>query len=221
MSTTFDHPLSALFADVALGAYPVPDGSIDVLGPLDGPCDSLTVFAGHVVIAADVSEEWVRQHTPERWDPDVADLSNAITRLVFDLAEKLGGSVAAPSTLCVASHQASIVHGDLTEGGHPNRDWAAYRTDIKSYQYTSIGGNGTISIGTGPAGRCDLYHEVDHRTTKASGRTSQELLRTAKTLVPPGSAVFGSAQLHDIRVLRSVIAARFEPVALEILFRTR
>ncbi|MDT7680874.1 MAG: hypothetical protein QOG57_1184, partial [Pseudonocardiales bacterium] len=30
MSTTFDHPLGALFEDVALGAYPVPDGSIDV-----------------------------------------------------------------------------------------------------------------------------------------------------------------------------------------------
>lgn len=221
MTTTLNHPLAVLFDQVALGAYPVSDGSIDLVGPLDGPCDSLTVFAGHVVIAADVSEKWVRDHTPERWDPNVADLSNAVTRLVFDLAEKLGGSFAAPSTLCVASHQASIVHGTLKEGGQPNPDWAAYRTDIRSYQYTSITGNGTISIGTGPAGRCDLYHEVDHSTTKAAGRTSRELLRTAKTLVDPGTPLFGSAQLHDIRVLRAVIAARFEPVALEVLFRTR
>ncbi len=219
MSTTFDHPLKHIFDQAALGSYPVPDGSIDVLGPLDGPCDSITVFAGHVVIAADVSEQWVRDHTPQRWDPDVADLGNAITRLVFDMAEQLGAAVAAPSTLCVASHQAAIVHGELTPGGQPNRDWAAYRRNIQSHRYTSIAGDGTISIGTGPAGRSDLYIEVDHASTNSPGRTSRELLRTAKSLVPAGTGLFGTAQLHDIRVLRAVISARFEPVALEILFR--
>lgn len=221
MQSAVGHALGAIFDQVALGAYPPENGNIDVLGPLDGPCDSLTVFSGHVVIAADVSEQWVREHTPPRWDPEIADLANAITRLVFDMADELGGAAAAPSTLCVAPHQAGIVHGDLREGGEPNRDWAAYRSDIRNYRYTSISGNGTISIGVGPAGRHDLYVEVDHDSTNSPGRTSRELMRTAKTLIPVGSGLFGSAQLHDIRVLRSVIAAGFTPVALEVLFRKR
>lgn len=219
MTTAVDHRLKNVFDQVALGAFPAADGSIELLGPLDGPCDSITVFAGHVLIAADVSEQWVRDNTPRRWDPEVADLSDAITRLVFATAQQIGAVAAAPSTLCVASHQAGIVHGDLTPGGTPNRDWATYRTGIENYHYTSITGNGTIAIGNGPAGRQDLYVEVDHTSTSAPTRTSRELLRTAKTLVRPGTGLFGSAQLHDIRVLRSVIAAGFEPVALEILFR--
>ena len=221
MNTTVDHPLTDVFTQVGLGVYPVPDGSIDLVGPVEGPCDSLVVFSGHVVIAADVSGRWVREHTPPRWDPDVADLSNAITRLVFDLAEQLGATAAAPSTLCVASPQTSIAPGDLAPGGQANKDWAAYRTDIENYRYTSIGGSGTISLATGPADRTDLYIEVDETSTVSPARTSKKLLRAARTLVPSDVALFGSAQLHDIRVLRAVIAAGFTPVALEILFRTR
>ncbi|HEY2205916.1 MAG TPA: hypothetical protein VGH99_15700 [Pseudonocardia sp.] len=221
MRTTLDHPLAAIFNRAALGSYPKPDGTIESVGPLDGPCDSITVFSSHVVIAADVSDQWVRDHTPARWDADRADLGNVLVQLVLDMSHQLGQPAAAPSTLCAASHQAAIVHGDLTRGGEAQPAWAAYRTDIESHRYRSVGGNGTIALGRGPAGRQDLYIEVDQDSTNSTSRTSRELLRTAKSLVPTGTGLFGSAQLHDTRVLRSVIAAGFEPVAMEVLFLTR
>ncbi|MGQ0481950.1 MAG: hypothetical protein ACT4O0_13145 [Pseudonocardia sp.] len=221
MSTTLDHPLSTVFHDASMGAFPSQDGSIDVYQPMPGPCDAFELFSGHLIVASQMPESQVRDLLPKRWTDQDADLGSHVMSLATGMYQALGQPLTSESILCSAPHTASWLHGRLVEGGRPSEIWSAFRQDIRSYRYeSSLEGSGTIGIGVGPGGRHDVYIETDDVGSAAS-RASRELLKAAKTLVPAGSSLFGSAPVHDPRVLRTLLNAGFRPLATEVLFKVR
>jgi hypothetical protein len=112
------------------------------------------------------------------------------------------------------------LHGRLEAGGEPDPDWAAYHTEVQCHRYRGAGTSGVIAIGRGPGNRWDVHLRVDE-SGGAGGKAAQELLIAAKTIVPDRGLLFGSAPLHDPRLLRIGLSAGFRPVCTEVLFLTR
>jgi hypothetical protein len=219
-STGIDHHLGVMLSDAAHGDYPVADGSVDVLDPLNGPCDAVALFTGHLAVAVDLSEEWIHKHLPEDWGANSANASASIIHLLSAISTELGQPHSWVNELLVAPRTAAHLRGTLTDGGEPTWQWTAYHSEVASYE--SRAGSATLAIGIGPAGRYDLYAASDE--VSAYGKPAhlvRELLTAAKTLVPPGTMLFASAPISDPRVLRGLLSAGFTPVATEALFLTR
>src|SRR3954452_4248159 len=79
------HPLSRILDDAVHGRFPVPDGSVDVVGaPPDGPA-ALVTFTARTVIAVDIDPAEVTA----RLDPRKLSASMAPNFLMW-LAETCG-----------------------------------------------------------------------------------------------------------------------------------
>lgn len=188
------------------------------MGVVPGPCDSVSFFARHVMVAADVDQAWVDEHYVD--DPGLggADPSTGPARFLAALAHRLGDPPAYASTLLAAPPKTGYLHGRITEGGEPDESWRQYRTDVRCYRYSSPGAEGAFALGRGPGGRWEVFFRVDEGP---GGRVGRELLAAAKTVVPDKGVLYGSTPLHDPRVIRIAIASGFLPICTEVLFLTR
>lgn len=218
MRTAVAHPLVRSLHDAALGAFPAEDRAVEVGPPLPGPCDAVLFFAGHVVVGADVDEDWVMEALGPHLDREPNDPSTGLGTFLGALAQRLGNPPMYASILTVAQHKAAYLPGKLERGGELRPGWADYRTEVETYRYASASAAGTVAIARGPGGRHDVYLAADGGATSRTGR---ELLAAARTLVPPDEALFGSARIDDARSLRAGLASGFEPICAEVLFLTR
>jgi hypothetical protein len=219
MSVSLDHhALTDVLRDAARGEFPPTDGRALALGAPPGPCDSVTFFANHVLVAADVEQEWVDEHYVDTAGLGGADPSGGPGRFLGALARRLGAPPAYASTLLAAPPKTGYLHGRITEGGEPDAGWARYRSDVRCYSYSAPGAAGAFALGQGPGGRWEVFFRVDEGP---GGRVGRELLSAAKTVVPDKGVLYGSAPLHDPRVARIAIASGFQPICTEVLFLTR
>jgi hypothetical protein len=190
-------------------------------GPVPGPCDSVALFADHVVVAADVSESWVLEHfAPQQLSRPPEDSSTGFAVFLAALAERLGNPPISASLLTVSPYRAEYLHGTLEPGGEADPKWAAYHTEVQCHRYRGAATSGVIAIGRGPGGRWDVHLRIDESDGSGSG-AAHELLTAAKTVVPDRGLLFGSAPLHDPRLLRIGMSSGFRPVCTEVLFLTR
>lgn len=220
MTTTLEHPLHRIQRDAGIGHFPPADRRAEVGPPLPGPCDAMSVFTQHIVVAAEVTEDWVYDKLAHQLDRPENDPSTGLGIFVGALAGRLGNPPMTAALLQVAPYQPAFIHGKITTGGQADPTWAAYRTDVRCYHYRSKGVNGLFALGQGPGGRWDVYIRVEE-TTGAGSHASRELLIAAKTLVPDRELLFASAPLHDPRVLRAYLGSGFLPICTEVLFLTR
>lgn len=218
MTVSVQHPLSETVHSAAHGSFPPADGRAVVLGPMSGPCDMIAFFAGHVEVAADVPQEWVDENLSVTPSGNPANVTGGIFGFVQKLAERLGNPPTYSSLLTSASHRSGYLHGEVEEGGEPEPGWAAYRENVSCFRYKGTGSAGRFALAHGPGGRWDVHIRVDQG---GGGRVGRELLSAAKVCVPDRSMLFGSAPLHDSRVLRTLLASGFEPICTEVLFLTR
>jgi len=219
MTTALDHPFTKTVYDAGLGHFPPADRGAEVGPALPGPCDAVCFFAEHVVLAADVSQDWVRGQLTDLGG-DERDPATGLGRFIGALAAQLGHPPVSASLLSVAPYQAAFLHGKIEPGGQADVAWAAYREDVRAYRYTGVGGvEGTFALGRGPGGRWDVFLRVDEQA--GGGRASRELLTAARTIVPEHTLLFASAPLHHIRVLRAVLGSGFRPLCTEVLLLTR
>lgn len=218
MTTATDHALNAALSEAARGVFPPADGRAVAVGALDGPCDMAAFFAHHVIVAADVEQHWLDDHFVDQGGLGGADPSTGLGRLVGALANRLGNPPTYASLMMAAPPRSAYLNGKIEEGGEPDAGWAAYRTEIRCFRYSSPGAAGAFAVGRGPGGRWDVFFRVDEGP---GGRVGRELLGAAKTVIPTGATLFGATPLHDPRVIRIAIASGFQPICTEVLFLTR
>jgi hypothetical protein len=218
MSVVLDHPLARTLDEAAHGDFPAADGVVASVGALPGPCDAVAFFADHVLVAAAVEQDWVDGHLAERPAVGSTDPSGGLGLFLAALSERLGRPPMYASLLTSAPHRSGYLHGRVEPGGEPEPGWAAYRTDVRCYRYRGLGASGAFAIGRGPGDRWDVHIRVDEGS---GGRVGRELLSAAKTVIPERGMLFGSAPLHDARVLRTLLASGFQPICTEVLLLTR
>jgi hypothetical protein len=219
MTTALDHPLATALYEAAHGRFPKPDRRAVAAGPVAGPCDSVAFFADHVVVAADVSDSWVSEHFDGQMHR-AEDPSSGFAAFLGALAERLGNPPISANLLTASPYRMEYLHGTLEPGGEADPGWAAYHTEVQCRHYRGAGTSGVIAIGRGPGHRWDVHLRIEESAGGGSG-AAQELLTAAKTIVPNRGLLFGSAPLHDPRLLRIGLSAGFRPVCTEVLFLTR
>lgn len=225
MTTAVDHPLRSLLSRAAKRSFPAPDGKVDVFGPPPGRCDVALAFPGHAVVAADVPEDWVHAHVPDGW-ADEHDHDGALSvHFLGALSDRLGSAPAGLTVLVAAPKGPQAgTRAQLRPGGRVNRKWAAYRTDVRSY--TDADGRGVVNIGHGPAGRLDIWIEVEGGSgswIKAPAVVrGRDLLAAARvSLTPEDGELFASVPAHNARALRTFLGGGFRPIGAEVLYLTR
>jgi hypothetical protein len=221
MTTTLENRLGKALREAGLGRFPEPDGRAEFLPPLPGPCDAVTFFVRHLIVAADVPEEWAfDQLARSMANRPFTDTYSGLNLFVDAMIERLGNPSQYASILTVAAYRPAYGRGKIEKGGEADPGWAAYRTQVQSYRYRSQGTLATFAIGRGPGDRWDVYLRVDEHT-ESSSQASREVLIAAKTLVPDRGLLFGSAPLHNPRILRTLLSSGFLPICTEVLLLTR
>jgi hypothetical protein len=220
MTTGIDHPLSRSFHNAGLGLFPQRDRGAEVGPALPGPCDAVAFFAGHLVVAADVTLDWVDGNLAEQILRDFDNPAAGIGHFLAALRDQLGTPPIYVSVLTVAPYRPAVLSGTLEDGGQVDLDWAAYRTEVRTYRYHSAVTSGALAIGRGPGERWDVCIHLDQHLG-SQGQASQELLGAARTVVPDHGLLFGSAPLHDPGALRALLDGGFLPICTEALFLTR
>jgi hypothetical protein len=221
MTTALRHPLSRAIHEAALGRFPAAEETTVEVGPaLSGPCDSLALFSGQVVVAAGLDPDWVRE-TYQRTVGQVRyDRSAGLGAFVAEVTRALDGPPTLAAVLAVAPYRPALLPGTLEPGGEVDADWMAYHNDVRVFQYRSSAVEGTIAIGRGPGERWDV-HLFIARSDGQRGNGARQLLSAAKTMVPDRGHLFGMAPLHRPEILRRALRSDFLPICTEILFLTR
>jgi hypothetical protein len=221
MTTAVEHPLSRALRQAALGQFPdTGDVSFAVSPALSGPCDAVAFFTDHVVVAADVDEDWVRRAYHETADGPPVDVSGRLGTFVAALAQRLGHPPTLASLLAVAPYRPAILPGKIQPGGEVDAQWMAYHSEVRTYQYRSQAVEGTIALGRGPGERWDVQLFIA-RSEGPRSNGARQLLTAAKTLVPERTHLFGMVPLNHLEVLRRGLHSEFAPVCTEVLFLTR
>ena len=196
-------------------AVPAPDGTVEILPPLDGKVDAVVAFTAHSAVAVDLPADDVRA----RLDPGDFGASMSATFLAW-LSERLGtppgvldNVLAAPARAAGAADVPLVPRDDLAD--HPRVARATrYRTDL--HVFTDASGAGVLLIGRGLAGRWEMAFEVDG---DARGRgLGRGLAAAAPTLIPEGEYVFAQASPGNAASVRAVLAAGYAPIGSEVLF---
>ena len=207
------HPLAALLADAARGVFPPFDGLVQVTPSPGPPCDVLIAFAGHYVLAADVSASEIAA----RWPAGELSLPFAPASLVW-LAERIGRDPFTHDVLLVAIGDGSGAPSWLQRDddlSHPRVDAASEFRTIESI-WTTDDRSAFVMIGRGICGRWEVGYEVDpDRRGSGLGR---RIVAAALGLVPPDEALWAQVAAPNAASLRSTLAAGFAPVGAEVLF---
>lgn len=220
MTTTVSHVYNQRIREAGLGQFPAQDHRSEVGPALSGPCDAVAFLSDHLVVAADVTEEWVTEHTARLRDHPVNDASTGLGLFLEALSVRFGNPPMAISLLLAAPYQPAFVHGTYQRGGEVHPDWGVYRTDVRTYRYHSTGVNGVFALGQGPGGRWDVYVRVEEHAGHGA-HASREMLSAARTMTPDRELLFASAPLHDPRVMRAAVGGGFLPICTEALLLTR
>jgi GNAT superfamily N-acetyltransferase len=207
------HPLAALFARVARGDLPAPDGSVDVVPPPARLTAAVYSFTAHLVVATDAPEADVHAVAP----PGDFAAWGAVAPW---LAERAGvrapsGDVLSCATADGRSPRLGLEPDDAF--AHARVDRASrFREDVRVF--VTPDRSGVLVLGRGVAGRYELAFEVEpHARNAGLGRA---LVAEALARVPDGEAVWAQVHPGNAASLRSVLAAGFVPVGYEQLVGT-
>jgi hypothetical protein len=212
MSPAGDHRLADLLEAAARGAYPAPDGRVEVLPSPPGFADAVVALTAHTIVAADLDPEAVAAQLP-------ADNLSAPLQPPFLgwLSEQLRTEAGSLDVLLVAGPAGTpelelVAVGDAD---HPRLVRARrYRSEVLVYEPEN--GGALLIIGRGLAGRYEVSIEVEaDRKGKGLGRS---LAQAAPALVPPGHSLFAQVAPGNAASLRAFLAAGYRPLGAEVLF---
>lgn len=222
MSTAIDHPLAKLLHDAAHRSFPPSDGRVEVLPAPPGPCDVAVAFTGHAVVAADVPEDWVREHVPDGWAADVEHPGTLSVHFLGALSDRLGSAPTGVNLLLAGPKPPDAgARAELRASSRVRSEWAAYRSEVVGYEDSD--GGGVINLGRGPGGRWDLWIELegaDRPWLRPSAVVRGRELLMAARVTAPGD-LFASVPSYDARALRTFLAGGFRAIGAEVLFLTR
>jgi hypothetical protein len=209
------HPLGAVLADVAEGVFPPADGATEVLSSPPGRCDAVVAFTAHHLVAADVSEDEV---AGALGDEEIGAPMRA--SFLCWLADRVGTSAGSLDVLLCARHIPGLAGTQLVPRddlmGHPRVARARDYREITAL-YSDLDERAVVILGRGLAGRLEVSIEVaeGHR----GGGLARALLMSVRAGLPDDEGLFASVAPGNSASLRAFLAAGFQPVGAEVLFR--
>jgi GNAT superfamily N-acetyltransferase len=211
-----DHLLLALLGNAAGGAFPPPDGAVDIVPAPPGPSHAIVAFTAHSVVAVDLDPEDVRS----RLDP--ADLGSPMSPGFLSwVASALRRAPGVLDLVMVApdvprnTQVLALLEPRVDLAGHPRVERSArYRTDLRCY--ADARGRAVVTLGRGLAGRWEVAVEVapEHR----GQGLGKALARAAPALVPNGEPLFAQVSPGNVASVRAFLAAGYRPICSEVLF---
>jgi hypothetical protein len=209
-------PLSRLFAEIAHGRLPPPDGKVEVFGPAPGPVDAVVGFTAHHCIAAAVDREAVLRRLP------ADELSAPLSATFLSwLGEELGSAPGSLDMVLLAPE--AVDEPEPVERRHDLDDHprvaraASYREELQVYADGS--GAGVLIIGRGLARRWEVSVEVAPEARNAG--LARRLAAAARTLVPGEEPLWAQVAPANAASVRAFLAAGYRPVGAEVLFLRR
>ncbi|MEV8377298.1 GNAT family N-acetyltransferase [Kribbella sp. NPDC056861] len=208
--------LADILRGVEGGVLPTPDLSITVVPAPSERELAVVAFTAHIVIAADVSPDWVAGLIPD------GDLSAPLNPpFLFALEQLSGRRVNAIDQMLLApaltdpTERAAAVEGlvEVTDRGHPRieRAWR-YREDVRAY---SAPYGGLVLTGRGLAGRLEVALEVP-AAVRGAGH-GRHLARAARALIPAGTHIWSQVSPGNAASTRTFLAAGYQPIGAEAL----
>ena len=191
--------------------FPPADGSISVVEYDDDRDQVVLGFTAHILIAANVTQDWVDARL-KQWDlsdvylpPFLGELARAADRRInaidlLALATPLPGPPSVP-----------LVQLDA-ESTHPRVLRARrYRDEVRVW----LTEHGVLIIGRGLTGRWEVAVEVD---AASRGRgVGRVLAQAARHLAPDGRPLWAQIAPGNAASVRAFLAAGFRPVGTEAL----
>lgn len=206
--------LASVFDDVERGAFPLPDGQIEVVPPPSPTIAAVVGFSAHFVVAADVDEAWVRERMPD------GDLTAPMSPLFLSALEvRLARRVNCIDMVCTATPLPGpppIELEEVTDSDHPRvRRAQGYRDGVRVWNVPG----GVLILGRGLAGRWEAAVEVD---ADARGQgLGRKLATAARHVVPDGRPIWAQVTPGNAASVRAFLHAGFEPIGSEALLRRR
>jgi hypothetical protein len=203
--------LAALLQDAARGAFPDPDGGLEVLPPPAGPAMAVVGFTAHHVIAAAVSEGWVREQLAE------GDLRAPMgPRFLAALGRELGLRDDGVDVVLAApglAGEAALT--EVARDSHPRVARAnAHRQGVRVFEDRT--GAAVVILGRGLALRTEVAVEVEE-PERGCGLATRALVESRR-LVGHAGVLFAQTAPGNAASLRALLAAGFRPIGSEVLF---
>lgn len=210
MSESVDGVLRA----IEQGRFPAPDFAVTIVDQPSRREAAVLATTAHVIIAADVSPEWVGEHLPPR-DPGAAFNPPFLRALELHLDRRVN-NIDVMTLAPAVDGPADLALKPVEEHDHPRvRRAMRYRDDVRVW--TCEGG--VITIGRGLAGRWEVGLEVDEAYRgRGLGRA---MAVAARHLVPPDRAIWAQVAVGNAASLRAFLAAGYVPVGEEALLVAR
>ena len=199
------HPLLTILHDAAEGRFPPVDGGVTITPPYAPGMAAVVAFTGHAVISADVSLDDARARHADgyggamlphvlQWIAGQPGTVGVIDATLF--SRGTGGKARLPERHDLDDHP-RVRHARLV------------RQNVRVF----ADDRGLVTLANGLAGRLELSIEGFDRG-KGAGRT---LIADALSCLAPGELVFAGVAPGNARSLRAFLAARFTPIASEVL----
>lgn len=202
--------LGPILQGIERGEFPPADFQVTHVGAPSPRESAVVSTTGHVIVAADVTSDWLGEHLPPN-DPGAAFNPPFLRALELQLDRRvnnidlmlLAGPMAGTPDLPIKT---------IEDQTHPRVHRAArYRTDLTVHAVDGA----VMVIGRGLAGRWEVGIEVapEYRG-KGLGRA---LAAAARHLVPPDRPIWAQVAPGNAASLRAFLAAGFVPVGEEAL----
>jgi hypothetical protein len=204
------HPLAAVLDAAAAGAFPPPDGAVEMMPPDPWGWSAIIALTGHAYVLADV-------------DPAV---------LLAAGADGYGGASHPAVQRAVAGRDGAIGSVDAVlvgrgEAGpalarrrdlddHPRvRRARAHRREVEVHGDDA----GLVVIGRGLVDRCELAVELFEPSAAGGAGHGRRLIRAGLATLAPGAVCWAQVSPGNAASLRAFLACGFVPIGSEILIR--
>lgn len=208
---TGSHRLVTVLESAARGAFPAPDGTVEVLPPPPGSAMAVVALTAHYFIAAAAPEEWIRGQLSigDPLEPMSPRFLTALGQQLSRPDDGVGVLLATqglPGPSLLRETTAHDHSGIARAQGH--RDQVRVFTDPT--------GVVIVTLGRGLGRRNEVAIEVEptHRGHGLATRTLTE----ARRLVGTDQLLFAQTPPGNAASLRAFLSAGFRPIGSEVLF---
>lgn len=205
--------LAALLEGIERGEFPPADMGVTLVSPPSARDSAVLSTTAHVIVAADVTADWLAAHLPPR-DPGAA-FNPPFLGPLADVTGRRVNNIDVLALTPPRSGPPALSLSAIHDHDHPRvRRARRYRDDVTVYACDG----GVLTIGRGLAGRWEVGLEVDPAYRgKGLGRA---MAQAAAHLAPDERPIWAQIAAGNAASLRAFLAVGYRPVGQEALLVT-